>query len=259
MIGMQRRFILEKEDLRIPVKVTESDFGDARRIVLGVHGMGGSTEDDIQVSLAEEMGFFSSHTVQFDFPAHGQNPCDELTLDKCLRSLLAVASYARQTWPEVEDLCIFATGFGAYVTLAVLDELLEMPGSIKLVVQTPSVMMHETVLAMKNISRETLWAMDHVTFNADRPFEITYSFYEELCGHIVLVTHAIPMLILHGEEDSYSKMEHIRHFHLINHDAKLVIIPGTSHRFLEEGAWDMVLDLTRDWFEFEQVLLADYD
>ena len=73
------------------------------------------------------------------------------------------------------------------------------------------------------------------------------------------MTHAIPMLILHGEEDSYIKMEHIRQFHLINHDAKLVIIPGTSHRFLEEGAWDMVLDLTRDWFEFEQVLLADYD
>ena len=29
--------------------------------------------------------------------------------------------------------------------------------------------------------------------------------------------------------------------------------------FLEDGAWDMVLDLTRDWFEFQQVLLADWD
>ena len=39
---------------------------------------------------------------------------------------------------------------------------------------------------------------------------------------------------------------------------KLVIIPGASHRFLEEGAWDMVLDLTRDWFEFEQVLVTEW-
>jgi len=45
----------------------------------------------------------------------------------------------------------------------------------------------------------------------------------------------------------------------LNENAKLVIIPGASHRFLEEGAWDMVLDLTRDWFEFEQVLVTDWE
>jgi hypothetical protein len=38
-----------------------------------------------------------------------------------------------------------------------------------------------------------------------------------------------------------------------------VIIPGASHQFKEEGAWDMVLDLTRDWFEYRQVLLMDWD
>ena len=32
-----------------------------------------------------------------------------------------------------------------------------------------------------------------------------------------------------------------------------------SHRFVEEGAWDMVLDLTRDWFTFQQVLLCDWE
>lgn len=254
---MERRFFLEKDELKIPVKVTETDFGSPSRIVLGVHGLGGSSEDAIQLSLAEEMSFFSSHTIQFDFPAHGQNPCEAFTLDQCLRSLMAVVTYAREAYPEVEDLCIFASGFGAYVTLVVLEDLVDLPGNIKLVVQTPSVVMHETILAMKQLSRETLWAMDHVTFNASRPFEVTYSFYDELTHHIALVTQPIPMLILHGEEDSYIRMEHIRQFHLINPDSKLVIVPGTSHRFLEDGAWDMVLDLTRDWFEFEQVLLTD--
>ena len=45
----------------------------------------------------------------------------------------------------------------------------------------------------------------------------------------------------------------------LNEQSKLVIIPGASHRFLEDGAWDMVLDLTRDWFEFEQVLCCDWE
>jgi len=53
-------------------------------------------------------------------------------------------------------------------------------------------------------------------------------------------------------------MDDIRQFHRINEGSRLVIIPGASHRFLEEGAWDMVLDLTRDWFAFRQVTLADW-
>ena len=183
-----------------------------------------------------------------------------LRLEPCRNSLLAVARYAREQYPEVEDLCIFATGFGAYVTLTCLEELTAMPGKIKLVVQTPSVMMHETLLAMKHISEPTLKAMEKATFaRLTRPFDITYSFYLELRENIVLDTHPIPMLILHGEEDAYIQMEHIQHFRRINEQSKLVIVPGTSHRFLEDGAWDMVLDLTRDWFEFEQVLVADWE
>lgn len=255
---MQKEFLLSDGQLKIPCKLREPDYGEVRRIVLGVHGLGGSTEDDIQVGIAEEMELFYSVSLRFDFPAHGESPLDStyLTLDNCVNSLLTVAEYARKQYPEVEDLCIFASGFGAYVTLIALQDLMEMPGNVKLVVQTPSVMMHETLLAMKNISKATLEAMEKASFlRLARPFDITYSFYQELEANIALTTYTLPMLILHGEEDSYIKMEHIQHFHRINEKSQLVIIPGTSHRFLEDGAWDMVLDLTRDWFEFEQVLL----
>lgn len=257
---MEYSLFLTRGDLKIPCRVSRPDFGEIRRVVLGVHGLGGSMTDDIQVSIAEEMEMFYSATVRFDFPAHGESPVDEpLSLQPCRESLLAAAEYARETFPEVEDLCIFATGFGAYVTLICLEELMALPGRIKLVVQTPSVMMHQTLLAMKRINRETLWALDRVSFKAGRPFDVTYSFYEELINNIALTSYPIPMLILHGEEDAYIRMEDIQHFNRLNEDSKLVIIPGTSHRFLEDGAWDMVLDLTRDWFEFEQVLLADWE
>lgn len=66
------------------------------------------------------------------------------------------------------------------------------------------------------------------------------------------------MLILQGETDDYINPGDIQQFHRINEGSKLVTVPGTSHRFLEEGAWDMVLDYTRDWFEYEQVLLSDW-
>ena len=256
---MEKEFILSSGDLQIPVKVTASDFG-IRRVVLGVHGIGGSAMDDIQASLAEEMEFFSSVVYRFDFPAHGVSPLDDsfLTLKNCREVLMAVARHAKESYPDVEDLCIFATGFGAYVTLTCLDDLMNLPGKLRLVIQTPSVRMHETLLAIKKISKATLQAMGRIRLNADRPFDITYEFYKELEDHVVLMTYPIPMLILHGEQDSVIRQEDIQNFARINEQSKLVIIPGATHRFLEEGAWDMVLDLTRDWFDFEQVLLSDW-
>ena len=136
---------------------------------------------------------------------------------------------------------------------------MELPGRIRLVVQTPSVRMHETLLSMIRRSAQTLRAMDQVILNVPRrPLIITYQFYQELLDTVVLAPQPIPMLILHGEADDYIPQEDIRNFRRINDRSKLVIIPGASHRFLEEGAWDMVLDLTRDWFAFQQVLLCDW-
>ena len=256
---MEKEFMLHQGDLQIPVMVTESDF-DIRRVVLGVHGIGGSAMDEIQTSIAEEMEFFSSAVYRFDFPAHGRSPLDDsfLSLKNCRRVLMAVAEHARASYLEVEDLCIFATGFGAYVVLTCLEDLLDLPGKLKLVIQTPSVRMHETLLAIKKISKATLKAMDRIRFNAARPFDVTYDFYKELEENTVMMTYPIPMLILHGEQDSVIRREDIQSFARINDQSKLVIIPGTTHRFLEPGAWDMVLDLTRDWFDFEQVLLSDW-
>ena len=248
-------------EFQIFCKQTEPDSGEIQRVVLSVHGLGGSTEDDIQTSIAEEMEIFSSATIRFDFPGHGQSDLTDefFTLENCRRFLLTAANYAKQQYPEVEDLCIFAPGFGAYMTLICLEELTQLPGRIHLVVQTPSVLMHQTLLSMTRVSRPTFQAMGEHTFNTKRPLTVRYSFYEELLEHVALATHPVPMLILHGEYDDFIPMEHIQNLRRLNEDAKLVIIPGASHRFQEEGAWDMVLDLTRDWFEFQQVLVTDWE
>ena len=257
---MEKSFLISHGTMQTHCKWFAPDDGDVKRIVIGVHGIGGSTDDAIQVGIAEEMEMYYSATFRFDFPAHGASPMDSsaLQLNNCIDALTAVATFAREQYPEVEDLCIFATGFGAYITLTALKGLQELPGRLKLVIQTPSLRMSETLLAMKRTSEQTLWAMDKMTFNTKRPFDVSYDFYAELKANPAFATYPIPMLILMGEEDAYIPMPDIEHFRKINPLSKLVIIPGAHHKFLEEGAWDMVLDLTRDWFEFEQVLLTDW-
>ena len=259
--SMEKSFVLEEKGLRIPCKCSVPEDGQIKRLVLGVHGLGGSSMDAIQTGIAEEMELFYSATFRFDFPAHGESvhESEDFTLENCCNTLLAVARCARESFPAVKDLCVFATGFGAYITLLCLEQLQQLPGEVKLVVQTPAVLMHETLLAMKDLSQPTFRAMGKITLRAERPFDVSYSFWKDMQENIALDSYAIPMLILHGEADAYIPMEHIHNFRRLNEKSKLVIIPGTSHQFLEEGAWDMVLDLTRDWFEFEQVLVTDWE
>ncbi len=257
---MEQTVFLPSGQFDIPCCVTCCEDLPVKQVVLGVHGFGGSKNDAIQQAIAEEMAMFCDATVRFDFPAHGENPEDKLTLEGCQQTLMTVARYAKERFPQVEDLCIFATGFGAYVTLSVLEELLELPGQIRLVVQTPSVRMHNTLLSMFRMSEQTFRVMEKVVLPfPNRSFAVTYDFYKELKSNTVLTTHPIPMLILHGEEDDYIPVEDIRNFRRINEGSKLVYITGASHQFSEEGAWDMVLDLTRDWFSFQQVLLSDWE
>ena len=254
---METKFVISRDDRNTPCILSEPDYGTPLRVVLGVHGIAGSKNDDIQKSIAEEMTLFGSPVLRFDFPAHGENEEEVLTLRGCVDTLLDVAEWAAERYPRARDLCIFATGFGAYVTLTAMQDLIELPLRVRLVIQTPSLRMDQTVLGITRVTPVTLEAMDMVIFRTSRPLGFSYSFYEELVENPALAAYPSPFLILHGQYDDYIPMADIQQLHDLNDRSKLVIIPGASHRFLEPGAWDMVLDLTRDWFEYEQVLLTE--
>ena len=256
---METKFVISNGGRVTPCILREPDTGRPRRVVLGVHGIGGSKADNIQVSIAEEMDLFGAAVLRFDFPAHGENEEEILSLQGAVDTLLDAADFLVDRYPDMKDMCIFATGFGAYVTLTALQDLIELPCRVRLVIQTPSLRMDQTVLGITGVSPATLEAMEMVIFKMPRrPIGFFHSFYEECLENPALAAYPIPFLILHGQYDDYIPLADIQQLRDLNARSKLVIIPGASHQFLELGAWDMVLDLTRDWFEFEQVLLSDY-
>ena len=255
---METFFTISNGGRNTPCILREPDTGRPSRLVLGVHGIGGCKEDPIQESIAEEMELFGAAVLRFDFPAHGENEEEILSLHGCVDTLLDMADYGMEHYPDLKDLCIFATGFGAYVTLTALQDLIELPFRVKLVIQTPSLRMDQTVLNFTRVSPVTLEAMEMVLFKTSRRnIGFFHSFYEECRDNPAFAAYPVPMLILHGQYDDYVPMADIQYLRDLNDRSKLVIIPGASHQFLEPGAWDMVLDLTRDWFEFEQVLLSE--
>ena len=256
---MERYFSLSNGPLRIPCKIYEPDFGAPRRCVLGVHGFGAGKDTHVLTALSEEMSIFGAAMICFDFPAHGESPLqsDAMTLNNCVDTLLYTAQWAHNRYPDL-DFCIFASGFGAYVTLVAIDQLTELVGKVKLVLQTPNLRMSETLLNMVRMNEKELQAAGRATLKADRQFDVTYDFYTQMRNNTALTTYDMPILLLHGEKDQYLPLDDMINFRRINEECKLVVIPDADHQFLTPGAWDMVVDLTRDWFEFEQVLLCDW-
>lgn len=258
---MERRFILKENGLQIPCVLDEPEYCTVRRCIVGVHSFCGSKDSDVLVDITEEMGLFGAATVRFDFPAHGDSPVTDwgFSLEKCVDSLLAVVRWAKHAYPHV-DMGIFAAGYGAFVTLVALDDLREIKENLKLVIQNPDLSMAHTLLKMAKITEEQFYKVGRVTIGSSmkRAVEVPYSFYKELQGQMLYYNHEMPMLILHGEKDNIIPISYLEPFRQFNDQSKLVVIPGADHQLRGGGQWDMVVDLTRDWFECEQVLLCDW-
>ncbi len=257
---MEKAFSLPLGASTLPMKVYEPDFGMHTRCIIGVHGFCGHKDSEVLCSIAEEMGMFGAVTVRFDLPCHGESPLSagELSLENCEAALLRAAEWAQEHYPALPK-CIFATGFGAFLTTLCLDKLRALLGQVRLVLQTPDFRMADTLLTMIGMTAEAFVKAGRVTIGrlGDRALEVPYSFYEKVRASVTYADFEMPMLLIHAACDEIVPLEDVRHFRRINEHSRLVIIPGADHQFRGAGQWDMVVDLTRDWFEFEQVTLCD--
>ena len=248
---METKSVLFREELGTPFLLREPDHGAPVRVVLGIHGFGGSMRDPLLESIAEEMSMFGAAVLRFDLPAHGENQEDVMSFPNCVQTLLHMADYVCGRYPQVEDLCIFASDFGAYVALSAMQELQEYPQRVRLVILDPCVQMDQAVLDMAHVSMVTLEAMEWAVVPGEHPVGITYSFFEELRDNSALASYPLPFLILRSICGSGFIPADIQLLRSLNERSRLVLVPGGP------GSRDVVLDLARDWFEFEQVLLTE--
>ena len=257
---MEKELCVPYEDLLVPCKVYESGYGAVTRVIIGVHGLTGNKDIPILASIREEMGLYQAATISFDLPGHGASSLStrDLSLENCRKSLMAAVSLARELYPEVSELCFFAECFGAYITLLAVDELLEQPERIKLVLRAPSVRMAETLLNMIEVNQAQFLKEGRVSRGYDKVLELSYSFYEEIAANSVMTSYDTPMLIIHGELDEYVHLADLELFRRLNNQAKLVVFPGADHHFRTEAEQNMLVDLVRDWSLCEEVLLSDW-
>ncbi|MBQ8237208.1 MAG: alpha/beta hydrolase [Oscillospiraceae bacterium] len=257
---MDQHTILTHGDLQIPIKTFEPDYATGSRVLIAVHGFGGDMQSSVIGAIAEEMGFYNTHTIAFDFPAHGESPMHarDLTLDNCIGCLNTVVDYAVARWPQAGEYAVLASSFGAYIALLAIDDLKEKLGRFKMVLRCPAVRMNKTFLKIARTDAEGLMKKGRIICGYERKMELGYDFFEQLQANNAVADHDMPMLILQGDRDELIDLEDTEFFRLLNSKSCLVMIPGATHRFNHEGELDMIVDLARDWYLCEEVLLCEY-
>lgn len=257
---MERTQMLCTGELQIPCKIFEPGFDSVNQVIIGVHGFGGTKDSSVLSSVAEEMFFYKTAMVTFDFPGHGESPISarELTLSNCRACLMAVAEFARTQFPEATRFGLFASSFGAYVSLLAMDDLTEMLGRLKIVLRAPAVRMSKSFLTIARIDEERFLKKGRIICGYDRKMEIPFSFYEELAMNNAMANYDMPMMVLQGQLDDIVLPEDVEYFRLLNEKSCLVTMTGAGHRFDHDGELDMIVDLSRDWYLCEEVLLCEY-
>lgn len=257
---METSTTISWQGLEIPCKVYEPGFDDVDQVLIGIHGFGGTKDSTVLQAVAEEMFFYRTATVTFDFPAHGEShvTARDLTLPNCQGCLMAVVEYAKSLFPHVQKFGVFASSFGAYIALLAIDDLKDAMGRFKMVLRCPAVRMNKTFLKIARTDDKGLMKKGRIICGYERKMELGYSFFEQLQLNNAVADHDMPFLILQGDQDELVDVEDVEFFHLLNGKSRMVMIPGATHRFNHEGELDMIVDLTRDWYLCEEVLLCEY-
>lgn len=223
---------------------------DCENIIIACHGFGGDKESSAITLLADKIKYDKIGVITFDFPGHGKSEveADKLTLDNCISDLETVEEYARNEFPNAQ-IGVFATSFGAYITLLKINRNGHRYNSI--VLRAPAICMDEILKnAILKESIETYKEKRYATLGYDRQMEVPYEYYEELLDNKLFDIYNAneEMLAIQGTEDDMAPIEDtIKFINEKNTKANLIKIEGADHRMKKEGELDKVINLAREY------------
>ena len=190
----------------------------------------------------------ATSVLAFDWPCHGQDARKKLDLDDCDRYLTLVTDYARSEL-GAQTLFVFATSFGAYLTLKYISEH-ENP-FCKIALRSAAVRMYE-VLDDDNImtpkERESLDKGKDVQVGFSRKIRITKQFADSLIAADITkrdyLAFSDRIILIHGTKDEIVPIAPVQEFAEEN-CIPFFPIENTDHRFadpkkMEEATMDVV-------------------
>lgn len=88
-----------------------------KEILIAVHGFAGDKDSSVIIAIANDLVKDGIATISFELPCHGEDAKKKtLVLDDCIKSVGEIILFAKENYAKI-PISIFATSFGAYLTL----------------------------------------------------------------------------------------------------------------------------------------------
>ena len=130
-----------KYKIKLKIFLPEEEI---KTIIIATHGFGGDKESTAISLLANKLIKNNIAVVAFDFPGHGKSEieADKLTLNNCINDFESVEKYINKEYPNKKT-GIFATSFGAYITLLKLAKEKDDNKYYSIVLRSPAICMNQ--------------------------------------------------------------------------------------------------------------------
>lgn len=221
------------------------------RVVLACHGFGGNKDNAITQKLAETLLPVHKDTavLAFDWPCHGEDVKQKLSLQDCTRYLETVVQYARHTL-GAKALLASGNSFGGYLLLKHLYEK-ENPFE-KILLRCPAVCMYQALMQgiVKSGQAESLKKKDALV-GTDKKIRVCAAFVEELRNNDITTwdytNHSDEVLILQGTKDELIPHDVVQAFADQN-GLDMISVENADHRFRDPVKTREFIDYAMQYF-----------
>lgn len=222
------------------------------KVIIACHGFGGDKDSSAIEALGKELIKRNTLVIAFDFPAHGESNISgkEFTVENCICNLMEVEEYIKKIYPLI-PIGIFATSFGAYITLLKINKYAN--DYFKIILRAPAICMDE--IFKNSILREDIEQFKdrgYTVLGYEKELIVTYDYYKELLENKLFEKYNKneELLIIQGTEDDMAPIEDsIKFINTKNTKGKLEKIIGADHRMKKEGELEKVIDIAIRYIE----------
>lgn len=252
---MEKYFNIKAKGKLVRCKIYFNNLKDIDTAVIFGHGFGGHKDNKAAERFAVRVlkKNQSIAVITFNWPGHGDDTHNKLSLENCSIYLNGVISYVKETL-KTKDVFGYATSFGGYLFLKYIIEF-DNPFK-KIALRCPGVPMFK-VMKDTIISKEDWLLIEKgkkVLIGFDRKVEIDSQFIGELMKSNITKydyeEQSDKLLILHGTKDEIVPFEDVQAF-ATKKSINFVAVNDADHRFTDPKKMDLAITKIISFFGFK--------
>lgn len=245
-VTMERYFQLKDNGLCVNCKLYTAS-NSIKRVILFGHGFTGNKDNRTAQMLFDRVSRSDRETalMTLDFPAHGDDASDDLTVERCLQYIDTALDHIRTALKPAE-IDGGGVSFGGYLMLRYIAE--HGDPFQKLVLRSPAVNMYEVVTQyfMNENDINRCLAGETIHVGSSNIIAVKHAFISSLERSDILAFDYKPfasaIYLVHGVDDEIVDFECVKHFAEANH-IQYAALENAGHHFADPEKLDEAIAL----------------